>query len=529
LFKPFLTHTRFHDGLLLFFWITVTLFINPIGAFPINDDFSYALNVYYLAVKNVFLLDYFPAMNLVSQTLYGFVFVKLFGFSFTTLRISILLLTITSSFTFKRLLQLIGLKSNLALLMTVLLYFNSLCLPLAFTYMTDMFFGSMLVFGLHYWLKFLKTNQTKHFIGFVLFCVLAVLNRQHGLILPLLSMAFYKPPYRSIKNVLLVLTPLFLTWLAHDQYRQFLTHRHIAHGIRYSSDWLQSIGAQSFAFYAYKVANSIVVIGLIFIPLVLLQLPKLKTHLKGSIIMTLFSLGLCTYFAWYIRDNFPIGNINGLLSCGPKLIHSGLTTASPNFLSYVRTFEIILGSISFALLPAIGWYAPKAITNMHPKIPLILFLAAGAWLALAITGEAYFDRYNIPVMILLLTALVPNHQPKVSIYQITAGILIVTSLFSMIAVHDYFSWQKSRRLALDYLEAQDIQPAQIDGGFEYNGWLRPGPMWSTPGKSWWWVNDDAYIIASGRLENYTIMKYIVPKTYLPTNQDTLFVLKRMAP
>ncbi len=90
------------DYLLLLLWLLACIIINPIGEFPINDDWAYSKNVYNLAVNHTFIVDQFPAMNLISQTIYGSVVVWIFGFSFLTLRLSILLLSICASVYFKK-------------------------------------------------------------------------------------------------------------------------------------------------------------------------------------------------------------------------------------------------------------------------------------------------------------------------------------------------------------------------------------------------------------------------------------------
>jgi len=83
---------------LFFLWMLALVVINPFGEYPINDDWAYARNVYDLVVNGKFIVDPWPAMNLVSQTIYGSIFAGLFGFSFTVRRISIFVLALFSSF-----------------------------------------------------------------------------------------------------------------------------------------------------------------------------------------------------------------------------------------------------------------------------------------------------------------------------------------------------------------------------------------------------------------------------------------------
>lgn len=79
--------------ILLIIFLIVEVIINPIGEFCLNDDWVYAASVKTLLSKGVFEIGSWPAMTLYAHVLWGFVFVKLFGFSFTVLRFSILVLS----------------------------------------------------------------------------------------------------------------------------------------------------------------------------------------------------------------------------------------------------------------------------------------------------------------------------------------------------------------------------------------------------------------------------------------------------
>src|SRR5438093_12585801 len=71
-------------------WISMVILVNPIGDFPLNDDWAYGWTVKTLLETGVFQLSDWTATNLLPQALWGTLFCLPFGFSFTALRISTL-------------------------------------------------------------------------------------------------------------------------------------------------------------------------------------------------------------------------------------------------------------------------------------------------------------------------------------------------------------------------------------------------------------------------------------------------------
>ena len=79
-------------ALLTAIWLLAILLINPMGEFPLNDDFSYARSTLNLSEGGILRYDPWLSMTLLAQVLWGTAFCKLFGFSFTVLRCSTLVL-----------------------------------------------------------------------------------------------------------------------------------------------------------------------------------------------------------------------------------------------------------------------------------------------------------------------------------------------------------------------------------------------------------------------------------------------------
>src|SRR5688500_5115162 len=78
--------------LLSFFWLAMVLITDPRGEFPLNDDWMYARSVLSLVEKGRYVLCDFQAVTALLQILWGALFAKIFGFSMTILRVSVLVL-----------------------------------------------------------------------------------------------------------------------------------------------------------------------------------------------------------------------------------------------------------------------------------------------------------------------------------------------------------------------------------------------------------------------------------------------------
>ena len=67
-------------------WICMILLANPIGDFPLNDDWAYGYSVQHLLQHGELRFSDWTATNLLGQVVWGALFCLPLGFSFTALR-----------------------------------------------------------------------------------------------------------------------------------------------------------------------------------------------------------------------------------------------------------------------------------------------------------------------------------------------------------------------------------------------------------------------------------------------------------
>src|SRR5512137_2624379 len=80
--------------LLASIWVASLFVVNPIGDFPLNDDWSFGLAVQRLLQTGQFHPTGWTSMPLITQALWGSLFCLPAGFSFNALRASTLLLSL---------------------------------------------------------------------------------------------------------------------------------------------------------------------------------------------------------------------------------------------------------------------------------------------------------------------------------------------------------------------------------------------------------------------------------------------------
>jgi hypothetical protein len=109
----------------------------PFAGVPFSDDFSYTKTALDFAQSGQFHYNGWAAPMLGWQVLWGALFIKLFGFSFNVVRLSLLPFAMANAYLFHRILRGFGLTRQISAFGTLTLCLSPLCLLLSTSFMTD--------------------------------------------------------------------------------------------------------------------------------------------------------------------------------------------------------------------------------------------------------------------------------------------------------------------------------------------------------------------------------------------------------
>lgn len=512
-------------------WMLALFLIQPFGEFPINDDWAYSKNVYNLTENGKFVIDLWPAMNLVSQTFYGSLFTFIFGFSFTVLRLSIFLLAMVASITFYEIVLKLA-KDNkwVAFYITISFCFSALFCALSFTFMTDVFFVAFQIFAIYNWMRYAQKPSWQAYGLFVLFSIIAILNRQMALVFPLLmtGLIFQQEGF-SIKGIIKAILPLVLGWWAHRQFHHYLAENHIPNQIQNLDNLFNYLKTTDIETHFHNGGNSLFVAGWLLFPVCLLK----WLHYKG---LKWLDVGLLIGIAgliWFMFQqsffNFPMSNVMGIWEVGPCIVkeYEDRYLELESFLRYSEATIAYLGLGSTLFFLTKKAYRTDLFLNK--PFTWISFLGViGIYFLFIAVNISSFDRYVLPLELFLTLAIIPQTlTTKFKSVKMTLILIpLFIFLFSVTETRDFFRFQKTRWQAIEDLHSNGVKSTEMDGGFEYHGWYKPTEEYPKDERSWWWVVKDDYVVTNKVLEDYEIYKTYEYQRWLPLQKEKLYVLKR---
>ena len=172
-------------ALIVAIYIVLVLVINPIGEFPLNDDWSYSKTAFTLHETGKMDSVGRSGTTLIFHVFWGNIFLNIFGPTFTALRISTIILSLLGAVAFYLIIVELRFDKFLSLLASLLFIFNPIYLNLTFTYMTDIPFLTFLLLGLLFYIRGFSRNSNISLLLGSIFSILSFLIRQISLILPL--------------------------------------------------------------------------------------------------------------------------------------------------------------------------------------------------------------------------------------------------------------------------------------------------------------------------------------------------------
>lgn len=523
---------------------------NPLGDFPLNDDWAFAVPVVSLVNHGAMEFSGAGAPNLFSQTLWGSAFVWTFGFSFTVLRFSTLLLAPLAFLSVYELAKESGLSERSALAAALTLLGNPLFLVLSNTFMSDVPFCAFALAAVALLLKGARRGSRALTALGLCFAAAALLNRQLGLAIFIgfaaAVVAKGGMTKRGLLGALGIVALGLGTQAAFSAWLDLTGRTPASYGSQIHSLKLALFEGPRWVALAVLRQGIVfsIYLGLFAMPFLIPHAGELARALRNRFsrpaLVLLAGLGAAVLACLEPAGlRLPVlGNVLSPAGLGPLtlrdtyLLGASADYALPAWFWRLLTGAGAVGGLALWVCAASG---ARRIFPLREHWPAVFLGVMAAAYVLPLTLIHNYDRYLL-LLVPLLPGLIGSYfgrepvagqgSPGPSL-RLTGLAALLACGFSVAATHDYLAWNRARWVALRGLLQDGVQPRSIDGGYEFNGWFLFDPAYApVPGKSWWWVDRDDYIVSFSPIRGYRELRSVPFSPWLPTKMERVRVLRK---
>jgi 4-amino-4-deoxy-L-arabinose transferase-like glycosyltransferase len=493
------------------------LFINPLGDFPVNDDWIYGKAAQSLAQTGK--LDMIASCASCFLHIYlGAFACKMFGASYSVLRILTLAIAFVGSLSLYGALRELRLKAPVALVGALIFAFNPLFMNLAYSYMTDVAALSFNNLYFYLLLKAMRTNSKalEWTSGLVLVASIAI--RQTAVVLVaanacllLFSWCKRKPSINLLLS--LIILPLAATkglsyWMSMST--------EFVEGFSWYQDQFALVIKQLLHAplkmvlpFTFSLGQLACYVGLFCAPLLVCFVPSLKElfaraglQLKAAKIGAFWyalaafivTAGVVQAMAVYNRLMPFNQNLLRMPNVGASTIMGiSIAPVSASFRQWLTLSSSLLGFFFVAIMGACLERTIRLIAKVFRKNNTSSLETSSlekstyyvrAKQAILVMGALVFstgflmlqmqildlDRYYLMAVAPAVLALgLTWSWLGAKLNKLVSFSLVAVMLFySVAATQDYMAWNRARWEALVALEKTGVSSREIDGGSEYN-------------------------------------------------------------
>ena len=520
-------------SLAFLFW-TVGAFTD----FPLNDDWVHALSVKRLIETGRFELIDYCGSTILFQVFWGALFC-VFGFSFTALRVSTLVLAAIGLFVLYRMLFEKSKNKVLSVFVIFMIATSPMFFTLAGTFMTDIPFLSLTIISLFFYHRAISRQQMKWVFVACLFSVLATMVRQIGLVLPFCFIvpfavqrnSSYRLLLSSVMSFLLVFfsLKLFLFFLGQKGMlpSAFSGGDVVLRNLLSDRVWQVAVHRLGYIFFY---------LGLFTLPISILAINiDIKKNNVIAIALSILSLSLIVN----VFDELPAGNVLNDFYIGPTTL-TDVFILGVNNIHYTLSEKILFAIKSISIIGIVMfWFClVEGFKVLYKKgdsclqsFNLGVIMYCIIYVAFLLVANSFFERYLLPVLMSAFMLLNITSRPKIGWgWRLVSSVVFCGGFlcYTIFGFHDYLALNKARWAATDWLlNTKKVAANKIDGGYEFNGWHNYSEnIQNYDGSSWWWAKDVDYIITQGKLPGTTVVKKIPFYCWIDRDMSFIHVLKK---
>ena len=522
--------TEWRAVLILALWfVAVAMTVGVHREIPVIDDWTYASSVERLLDDGrIEVLDW-SAVYPLGHSLWGAAWSLVWGFSFTTLRLSTLALSLLATCALYLILRELDARPRVALLGALTVAANPVVLLLSSSFMTDVPFIAWTLMSLLCYIRAMRRGHARLLWWGGAWACIAFLDRQMGVLTPLaaLPMLMWRGEVEMKRST--VLLALAVTWAV-----MLASSVAMVSLVRPTGEMMKLVDRLHYVLQiplrTYLIYNLYVLPSMAFYALpALLAMAAIRRSWRrpvffgvmlgvGALMLALMGeipVALRPGSTWtLIEVGGSRGLINGLL---PE--------------SNTTTIEIVLrgaGLLAFALallsLRGQGTSVPPARAEstaaslphrvldavkripITPCAPLIVYLVA--YLLVANVLWMYNDRYLIVLLPVIVALALAGIGRGVEVPQMAWVATAVFAIVAVVGTRDALRFNESVRDTWQALVDSGVQPSDIDAGYAWNGWtLYAHPENLSSGLT---VNDVPWI-TSHRRPTYILSKSVLDR------------------
>jgi hypothetical protein len=468
--------------------LVCSLISRPFAGMGIADDGPYVLTALKLATTGHIAYNGWVSAMLGWQLYLGAAFIKLFGFSFTAVRMSVLLVAVALAFVLQRTLVRIGITERNATIGTLAFVLSPLYLMLSVTFMSDLPGLFAIVVCLYGCLRSLQSPTARAAIGWLCFAVatnaVCGTSRQIGWLGILVIVPSTLWLIRSQRRVLIagaaitLLGVLFIVACTHWFSLQPYTVPAADHLLAKSLQVKTTLLAFSHFFLNFP---------FLLLPLVVIFFPQIRKS-RPRVVAVLTSLFLAYLLIALYPHRLPVRlpleptfpehfgfNVHGMydyavLQGEPPVLFGKAVGA----LLTIASLGGLIGLIA-SFFPSRRTPAPaQSSTSISWKLLcLLLGPFALAYMLIILPRPATFglyERYSLPLLLVALMCLVRYYQERVQpkLPLVTLAFVAIMGIFAVAVIHNTFAFFSARVALAAELRAHGVSDTSVDNGWEYN-------------------------------------------------------------
>jgi hypothetical protein len=456
--------------------------IRPYAEIGINDDWVYIKDALKVAQTGHISYSGTETPILGWQLYFGALFIKLFGFSFTAVRLATVIEAMATAFVLERTFERAGLNLQNATLATATFVLSPLYLPWAFAFMSDISGVLCIVVCSYMCLRALEARSQNSAMAWI--SLAALVNaaggtaRQIAWLGALLMVPSTLWFLRKSRRAFLVGS---IAWIAAVAFVVAAMHWFARQPYSIPEPLPDRIGFDLLKNFGRAVLGGAGVLALFALPVLLFFAISLRSWKRYA--AALAAVLAIAPIHWLKIDKWPA-----------NVAYNAITTRSFERLNAIAAEEthlaaaryglrmLLTGATLFGLLCLVlccferrrGRSAAQqeATAISWQKLGVIFGPFSAAYLALLALQPAIFDRYFLPLLAILLLVLTRFYQERVQakVPLASVSLIVLFGAFSVAATHDNFALYRGYASAIDELRASGTPATAILGPWEYGGW-----------------------------------------------------------